>query len=161
MTASGSTKKQDGTAGADTEGADILLVEDNPSYVELTLRALRELAKDRVRIDIAEDGERAISMLLAPGSARKPRLVILDIKLPKVGGIEVLRQLRADERTRHVPIVMLTSSRVPNDITESYRLGANSFVVRPMNFPAYLRVLGDIINYWLNTNEQHPDVADR
>jgi len=161
MTAMGSTQKQDGTAGAEAEGADILLVEDNPSYVELTLRALRELAKDRVRIDIAEDGERAISMLLGPGSARKPRLVILDIKLPKVGGIEVLRQLRADERTRYVPIVMLTSSRVPNDITESYRLGANSFVVRPMNFPAYLRVLGDIINYWLNTNEQHPDVADR
>lgn len=161
MTAMESTRRQGGAAGADAEGTDILLVEDNPSYVELTLRALRELAKDRVRIDIAEDGERAISMLLAPESARKPRLVILDIKLPKIGGIEVLRQLRADARTRYVPIVMLTSSRVPNDITESYRLGANSFVVRPMNFPAYLRVLGDIINYWLNTNEQHPDVADR
>ena len=161
MTAIESTRKPGGAAGADAEGTDILLVEDNPSYVELTLRALRELAKDRVRIDIAEDGERAISMLLAPESARKPRLVILDIKLPKIGGIEVLRQLRADARTRYVPIVMLTSSRVPNDITESYRLGANSFVVRPMNFPAYLRVLGDIINYWLNTNEQHPDVADR
>lgn len=160
MTAIESTSKPGGAAGADAEGTDILLVEDNPSYVELTLRALRELAKDRVRIDIAEDGERAISMLLAPESARKPRLVILDIKLPKIGGIEVLRQLRADARTRYVPIVMLTSSRVPNDITESYRLGANSFVVRPMNFPAYLRVLGDIINYWLNTNEQHPDVAD-
>ena len=141
----------------DVEGIDILLVEDNPSYVELTLRALREIAKDSVRVDIAGDGERALAMLLSPKTYHLPRLVILDLKLPKLGGLEVLRQLRANPATRYLPVVMLTSSRVPSDVAESYRLGANSFVVRPMNFPTYLRVLGEIINYWLVTNEQPPE----
>ena len=141
------------------EGVEILLVEDNPSYVELTLRALREIAKDSVRVDIAGDGERALAMLLSPKVYRLPRLVILDLKLPKLGGLEVLRQLRANPATRYLPVVMLTSSRVPSDVAESYRLGANSFVVRPMNFPTYLRVLGEIINYWLVTNEQPPEVG--
>jgi CheY-like chemotaxis protein len=144
------------SATTDGEGVEILLVEDNPSYVELTLRALREIAKDSVRVDIAGDGERALAMLLSPNVRRLPRLVILDLKLPKLGGLEVLRQLRANAATRYLPVVMLTSSRVPSDVAESYRLGANSFVVRPMNFPTYLRVLGDIINYWLVTNEQPP-----
>ena len=143
-------------ASMDAEGAEILLVEDNPSYVELTLRALREIAKDGIRVDIASDGERALTMLLAPNAKRRPRLVILDLKLPKLNGLEVLRRLRADSATRYLPVVMLTSSRVPSDVTESYRLGANSFVVRPMNFPTYMRALGDIINYWLVTNEQPP-----
>ena len=141
------------------EGVEILLVEDNPSYVELTLRALREIAKDSVRVDIAGDGERALAMLLSPKVYRLPRLVILDLKLPKLGGLEVLRQLRANPATRYLPVVMLTSSRVPSDVAESYRLGANSFVVRPMNFPTYLRVLGEIINYWLVTNEQPPEIS--
>ncbi len=147
-------------SAAEGEGVEILLVEDNPSYVELTLRALREIAKDSVRVDIAGDGERALAMLLSPKVQRLPRLVILDLKLPKLGGLEVLRQLRANAATRYLPVVMLTSSRVPSDVAESYRLGANSFVVRPMNFPTYLRVLGDIINYWLVTNEQPPSGAN-
>jgi two-component system response regulator len=149
-------EEQKSTATAEGDGVEILLVEDNPSYVELTLRALREIAKDSVRVDIAGDGERALAMLLSPAVHRLPRLVILDLKLPKLGGLEVLRQLRANAATRYLPVVMLTSSRVPSDVAESYRLGANSFVVRPMNFPTYLRVLGDIINYWLVTNEQPP-----
>jgi two-component system response regulator len=154
------TDQQQGAAGtSEGEGAEILLVEDNPSYVELTLRALREIAKDSVRVDIAGDGERALNMLLATNAKRRPRLLILDIKLPKLSGLEVLRRLRANEGTRFLPVVMLTSSRVPNDVAESYRLGANSFVVRPMNFPTYLRVLGDIINYWLSINEQPPGGA--
>ena len=148
---------QQETPAADGEGVEILLVEDNPSYVELTLRALREIAKDSVRVDIAGDGERALAMLLSPKVYRLPRLVILDLKLPKLGGLEVLRQLRANPATRYLPVVMLTSSRVPSDVAESYRLGANSFVVRPMNFPTYLHVLGEIINYWLVTNEQPPE----
>lgn len=148
---------QQETPAAEGEGVEILLVEDNPSYVELTLRALREIAKDSVRVDIAGDGERALAMLLSPKVYRLPRLVILDLKLPKLGGLEVLRQLRANPATRYLPVVMLTSSRVPSDVAESYRLGANSFVVRPMNFPTYLRVLGEIINYWLVTNEQPPE----
>ena len=152
-------QQQGAAAVADGEGAEILLVEDNPSYVELTLRALREIAKDSVRVDIAGDGERALNMLLSPNAKRRPRLLILDIKLPKLSGLEVLRRLRANESTRFLPVVMLTSSRVPNDVAESYRLGANSFVVRPMNFPTYLRVLGDIINYWLSINEQPPGGA--
>ena len=148
---------QQETPAAEGEGVEILLVEDNPSYVELTLRALREIAKDSVRVDIAGDGERALAMLHSPKVYRLPRLVILDLKLPKLGGLEVLRQLRANPATRYLPVVMLTSSRVPSDVAESYRLGANSFVVRPMNFPTYLRVLGEIINYWLVTNEQPPE----
>lgn len=150
-------EEQQEAAAVEGEGVEILLVEDNPSYVELTLRALREIAKDSVRVDIAGDGERALAMLLSPKVYRLPRLVILDLKLPKVGGLEVLRQLRANPATRYLPVVMLTSSRVPSDVAESYRLGANSFVVRPMNFPTYLRVLGEIINYWLVTNEQPPE----
>ena len=152
-------EEQQAAAAVEGEGVEILLVEDNPSYVELTLRALREIAKDSVRVDIAGDGERALAMLLSPKVYRLPRLVILDLKLPKLGGLEVLRQLRANPATRYLPVVMLTSSRVPSDVSESYRLGANSFVVRPMNFPTYLRVLGEIINYWLVTNEQPPDVG--
>ena len=150
-------EEQQEAAAVEGEGVEILLVEDNPSYVELTLRALREIAKDSVRVDIAGDGERALAMLLSPKVYRLPRLVILDLKLPKLGGLEVLRQLRANPATRYLPVVMLTSSRVPSDVAESYRLGANSFVVRPMNFPTYLRVLGEIINYWLVTNEQPPE----
>ena len=152
-------EEQQESVPVEGEGVEILLVEDNPSYVELTLRALREIAKDSVRVDIAGDGERALAMLLSPKVYRLPRLVILDLKLPKLGGLEVLRQLRANPATRYLPVVMLTSSRVPSDVSESYRLGANSFVVRPMNFPTYLRVLGEIINYWLVTNEQPPEVA--
>jgi len=152
-------KEEQPETAAEGEGVEILLVEDNPSYVELTLRALREIAKDSVRVDIAGDGERALAMLLSPKVYRLPRLVILDLKLPKLGGLEVLRQLRANPATRYLPVVMLTSSRVPSDVAESYRLGANSFVVRPMNFPTYLRVLGEIINYWLVTNEQPPEVG--
>ena len=151
-------EEQQESVAVEGEGVEILLVEDNPSYVELTLRALREIAKDSVRVDIAGDGERALAMLLSPQVYRLPRLVILDLKLPKLGGLEVLRQLRANPATRYLPVVMLTSSRVPSDVAESYRLGANSFVVRPMNFPTYLRVLGEIINYWLVTNEQPPEV---
>lgn len=152
-------EEQQESVAVEGEGVEILLVEDNPSYVELTLRALREIAKDSVRVDIAGDGERALTMLLSPKVYRLPRLVILDLKLPKLGGLEVLRQLRANAATRYLPVVMLTSSRVPSDVAESYRLGANSFVVRPMNFPTYLRVLGEIINYWLVTNEQPPENA--
>jgi len=152
-------EEQPEAVAVESEGVEILLVEDNPSYVELTLRALREIAKDSVRVDIAGDGERALAMLLSPKVYRLPRLVILDLKLPKLGGLEVLRQLRANPATRYLPVVMLTSSRVPSDVAESYRLGANSFVVRPMNFPTYLRVLGEIINYWLVTNEQPPEVG--
>ena len=100
---------------------------------------------------------RTLSLAISPKVYRLPRLVILDLKLPKLGGLEVLRQLRANPATRYLPVVMLTSSRVPSDVAESYRLGANSFVVRPMNFPTYLRVLGEIINYWLVTNEQPPE----
>jgi CheY-like chemotaxis protein len=148
--------KQGSEPVAGAEGVEILLVEDNPSYVELTLRALREIAKNQVRVEVASDGERALATLLEPNPRRRPRLVILDIKLPKLSGLEVLRRLRANQATRFLPVVMLTSSRVPDDVAESYRLGANSYVVRPMDFPNYLRVLGEIVDYWLLTNEQPP-----
>lgn len=149
-------EKQQSERDASPEGVDILLVEDNPSYVELTLRALREIATDRLRVEVAGDGERALRILLEPNARRVPRLVVLDIKLPKLSGLEVLRRLRSREATRFLPVVVLTSSRVPDDVIESYRLGANSYVVRPMDFPNYLRILGEIVDYWLHTNEQPP-----
>ena len=135
----------------------ILLVEDNPDDEELAVRALQR-NKVGNAIVVARDGQEALDFLLDE-SQPLPALVLLDLKLPKVSGLEVLQQLRATGRTQILPVVMLTSSRVPSDVSESYRLGANSFVVRPMNFPTYLRVLGDIINYWLITNEQPPSGA--
>lgn len=140
----------------ENNGFDILLVEDNPSYVDLTLRALQEIANHHLKIEIASDGQQALDMLLDEHAPRRPRLVILDIKLPKFSGIEVLRQVRAGESTRLLPVVVLSSSRVVEDVAECYALGANSYVVRPMNFPSYLKIISDIINYWLVINEPPP-----
>ena len=153
-------EQQKNTTAAEGEGVEILLVEDNPEDAEMTMRVLRKRSLAS-QLHWVKDGEEALDYLFCEGRyagrdpARPPKLVLLDIKMPKVDGIEVLRRVKASD-LRTVPVVVMTSSNEERDVVESYRLGANSFVVRPMNFPTYLRVLGDIINYWLVTNEQPP-----
>lgn len=132
---------------------EILLVEDNPNDAELTLRALQQhrLAN---RVLVARDGAEAIEFLFGDGpKAGVPRVILLDLKLPKVDGLEVLRRLKAEERTRAVPVVVLTSSREEPDIATAYRLGANSYIVKPVDFEAFVRAVADVGLYWLLLNE--------
>lgn len=134
---------------------EVLLVEDNPNDVELTLRALqkRHIAN---RIQVARDGAEALTMLLPEGAATpgpQPKVVLLDLKLPKVNGLEVLRRLKSDERTKNIPVVVLTSSGEGPDIAESYRLGANSYIVKPVDFEAFSRAVSDAGLYWLLLNQ--------
>lgn len=136
----------------------ILLVEDRPDDVELTLRAF---AKANIvnEIVVAHDGEEALDYLFARGAYadRDPRLlpsvVLLDLKLPKVDGLDVLRTLRADERTRRLPVVILTSSKEEQDIVTSYELGANSFVRKPVDFAQFIDAARQLGLYWLVLNE--------
>jgi len=135
----------------------ILLVEDNPDDVELTLRAFHKanLAND---VRVARDGEEALDYLFARGPHQgrdpdsDPHLVLLDLKLPKVDGLEVLRQLRGDERTRGLPVVVLTSSQEERDVVESYRLGANSYVRKPVDFHEFTEATNQLGLYWLVLN---------
>jgi two-component system response regulator len=140
----------------ETDGMDILLVEDNPGYVELTLRALRDIAGNDLRVTVANTGAHALQILLDAKAHQLPRLVILDIHMPGMGGHEVLRRVRENAGTRYLPIVMLTSSNLPSDIAESYRLGAYGYVTRPLNFQSYIKMLADVIAYWLVINVTVP-----
>jgi CheY-like chemotaxis protein len=129
---------------------DILLVEDNPNDAELTQRALRK-TDIGARLLIARDGAEAIEQVLTQGL--RPRVIFLDLKLPKIDGLEVLRRIRADERTRGIPVVVLTSSQEERDITESYKLGVNSYVVKPVEFDKFYRTVSDLGTYWLVLNK--------
>ncbi len=137
---------------------EILLVEDNPQEAELTIRALkkRTLANHFVHV---HDGQEAIDFIFNRGryketeSYEMPKVVLLDLKLPKLDGLEVLRQLRADERTRPVPVVVLTSSREDRDVVEAYQLGANSYIVKPVDYEKFLEVVSNMVTYWLLLNE--------
>jgi two-component system response regulator len=139
----------------------ILLVEDNPDDEALTLRALQ---KNNILnpVVVARDGEEALDYLFARGPFGErdvrdlPAVVLLDLKLPKVDGHEVLRQVRADERTRPVPIVILTTSREEQDIVESYGSGANSYVRKPVDFSEFVKAVGQLGVYWLMLNEAPP-----
>ena len=132
------------------EEIDILLVEDNPNDAELTLRALKK-SDIGARLAIARDGAEALEHLL--GSGPKPKVVFLDLKLPKIDGIEVLRRVRADERTRSIPVVVLTSSQEERDISECYKLGVNSYVVKPVEFDKFYKAVADLGTYWLVLNK--------
>ncbi|HLH30468.1 MAG TPA: response regulator [Terriglobia bacterium] len=132
------------------EEIDILLVEDNPNDAELTLRALRK-SNIGARLAIAKDGAEALEYLL--GGRPKPKVVFLDLKLPKIDGIEVLRRVREDDRTRSIPVVVLTSSQEERDITECYKLGVNSYVVKPVEFDKFYKAVGDLGIYWLALNK--------
>jgi two-component system response regulator len=138
----------------------ILLVEDNPSDEALTLRAF---AKNNIRNDVVvvRDGAEALDYLLGcrndPADLRAmPQLVLLDLNLPKVDGLEVLRRIRADERTRLLPVVILTSSGEERDIVEGYGLGANSFVRKPVDFVQFTEAVRQMGLYWLIVNEPPP-----
>jgi two-component system response regulator len=129
---------------------DILLVEDNPNDAELTQRALRK-TEIGARLLVARDGAEAIEQILTQGL--RPRVIFLDLKLPKIDGMEVLRRIRADERTRGIPVVVLTSSQEERDITESYKLGVNSYVVKPVEFDRFYKTVSDLGTYWLVLNK--------
>jgi two-component system response regulator len=139
----------------------ILLVEDNDDDVELTLRALR---RNRVanRVDVVRDGAEALEYLFATGSYAgrdvrdTPNLVLLDLKLPKVGGLEVLERLRADPHTHRLPVVILTSSNVESDLARSYDLGANSYIRKPVDFTQFMEAVNQLGLYWLVLNEAPP-----
>lgn len=130
----------------------ILLVEDNPDDEELALRALRKnhLANG---VHVARDGEEALAYFFEGEPRALPQVVLLDLKLPKVDGLEVLRRLRADDRTRLLPVVILTSSREERDLVEGYRLGANSYIQKPVDFEQFTQAIGQLGLYWLVLNQ--------
>lgn len=136
----------------------ILLVEDNPDDVELALRAF-ERTKLAADVVVASDGQEALDYVFATGAHKDrdpdsdPTVVLLDLKLPKVMGLDVLRRMRADARTRRLPVVVLTSSNEERDILSSYDLGANSFVRKPVDFAQFLDAARQLGTYWLALNE--------
>lgn len=133
---------------------DILLVEDNPDDAELTLRALRKGGVTE-RLLHVDDGAKALEALFPGGRVRTPlpRFILLDLKLPKVAGLEVLKRVKGDERTAAIPVVVLTSSKEERDIAESYRLGANSYIVKPVNFDQYMACVSQVGAYWASLNQ--------
>lgn len=136
---------------------EILLVEDNPTDAELTIAALREsnLANHLVWV---KDGEQALDFLFGRGPfagrqpSPPPKVVLLDLRLPKVDGLEVLRTLKGDQRSREIPVVVLTSSKEDRDVTECYQLGVNSFISKPVEFHEFSRVVAQMGLYWLLVN---------
>ncbi len=139
----------------------ILLVEDNPDDVELTLRALKKY-NIKNEINVVRDGAEALDYLFATGAysdrdtTAMPAVVILDLKLPKVDGLEVLQRMRADERTKLVPVVVLTSSNEEQDMVNSYKFGANSYVRKPVDFTRFVEAARQLSLYWLVINEPPP-----
>ena len=142
--------------------AKILLVEDDPNDVELTLTALREnhIAND---IIVARDGEEALDYLFRRGAyesreAGEPAVVLLDLKLPKVSGMEVLERIKDDPKLRTLPVVVLTSSREEQDLVRSYDLGTNAYVVKPVDFPDFIEAVRQVGLFWTITNQPPPEV---
>jgi two-component system response regulator len=143
----------------------ILLVEDNPDDVELTLRGLRHnnIAN---RVVVVRDGAEALDYLLGSGQyaqrdlQKRPAVVLLDLKLPKVDGLEVLERVRADQRTALLPVVILTSSSEEDDVVNGYRLGANSYIRKPVDFNQFSEAVRQLGLYWLVLNEPPPEVGD-
>jgi len=137
---------------------EILLVEDSQDDLDMTLRALRK-ANMANHIEIARDGAEALDFIFCEGAhaARKienlPRLILLDLKLPKIDGMEVLRRIKGDPRTKMIPVVMLTSSKEQKDVIESYGLGTNSYIVKPVDFESFAEAVQRLGMYWLLLNQ--------
>jgi CheY-like chemotaxis protein len=141
----------------------ILLAEDNPNDIELMLAALETSQLDNA-VDVVRDGVEVLDYLFRRGrfadrSEANPVVIFLDIKMPKVSGLEVLREIRRNERFDKIPVVMLTSSREKRDIAESYQLLANAYVVKPVDFEEYAETVGELGRFWGLRNEPPPDSA--
>lgn len=142
---------------ANADLVDILLVEDNKQHVELTLRALKKhnLANS---VHVVSDGAEALDFVFCKGSyaerkiENSPKVIMLDLKLPKVDGLEVLRQIKTDEQTRSIPVVVLTTSQQERDVVESYRLGVNSYIVKPVKFDKFIKSVSELGFYWVLLN---------
>jgi DNA-binding response OmpR family regulator len=138
---------------------EILFIEDNHHEAELTIRSLKKhnLANKLKHID---DGAEALDFIFCKGeykareNSAEPKLIILDLKLPKVDGLEILRQLKANEKTKFIPVVVLTSSQEERDVVESYRLGVNSYIVKPVNFESFGKAVADLGLYWVILNHK-------
>lgn len=143
---------------SDDHEIEILLVEDNPQDAELTIRALqrRHLANKFIHV---KDGVEALDFLFGTGTYshrdtnHRPRVILLDLKLPKVDGLEVLRAIKADPRTRTIPVVVMTSSQEQRDVMDSYQLGVNSYVVKPVDFDGFSKAVSELGCYWVLLNQ--------
>jgi two-component system response regulator len=137
---------------------EILLVEDNPHDAEMTIRALKRVNLANRLIHV-KDGAEALDFIFSRGTfvgrntAEKPKVILLDIKMPKVDGIEVLRQIKADPHTKTIPVVIMTSSKEEQDVFTSYNLGVNSYVVKPVDFEGFAKAVSELGFYWLITNQ--------
>jgi len=144
-----------------TNEIEILLVEDNPADLDLALYALRHNNLVN-QIQVARDGEEALDFLFGRGRYSNrafdhfPKLVLLDLKLPKVDGMEVLRQLKSDGQTKTIPVVTLTSSKEEKDLVQSYQLGVNSFIQKPVDFDQFRQIIKELQLYWLVVNQPPP-----
>jgi two-component system, response regulator len=142
----------------ETNHVEILLVEDNQDDLEMTLRAFRK-ANLTNRIHLARDGAEAVEFIFCQGAhagrrfENPPKVILLDLKLPKIDGKEVLERIKADPRTRMIPVVILTSSKEQRDVIESYHLGVNSYIVKPVNFEAFAAAIQEVGMYWVLCNQ--------
>jgi CheY-like chemotaxis protein len=143
---------------------EILLVEDNPQDAEMAIRALKKnnLANNLIHV---KDGEEALDFIFAKGiySDRKgesnPKVILLDLKLPKVGGLEILKEVKNDPNTKMIPVVVLTSSKEESDMVESYKLGVNSYIVKPVDFDKFVNCIKELGMYWLVVNQLPNNIA--
>jgi CheY-like chemotaxis protein len=141
----------------DYEQVEILLAEDNPRDAEMTMRALRKI-NFLNKVHWVKDGEEALNYLMRTGeysdrdAGNSPKLILLDIKMPKVDGIEVLRRVKSNDKLKGIPVVVMTSSNEERDIFESYQLGVNSYIVKPVEFGAFVETVAQIGLYWILTN---------
>ena len=142
----------------DINEVEILLVEENPNDEELTPRALKKHNLTN-KVHVVRDGAEALEFIFATGAYKDrkvengPKVILLDLKLPKVDGLGVLRRIKSDERTKMTPVVVLTSSKEDRDIVESYKLGVNSYIVKPVNFDKFIQAVSQLGLYWLLLNQ--------
>lgn len=142
----------------DINEVEILLVEDNPNDEELTLRALKKHNLTN-KVFVVRDGAEALEFIFATGAyterrvENRPKVILLDLKLPKVDGLEVLRRIKSDERTKMTPVAVLTSSKEDRDIVESYKLGVNSYIVKPVEFDKFIQAVAQLGLFWLLLNQ--------
>jgi len=142
----------------DLNAVEILLVEDNPHDVELTLRSLKKHNLSN-KVFVVNDGAEALDFIFTTGAYIErniedpPKVILLDLKLPKVDGLEVLQKIKSDERTKAIPVVILTSSKEEQDIIDSYKLGVNSYIVKPVDFDKFFQTVSDLGLYWLLLNQ--------